>query len=195
MAAVRVLPFELHDAFTLVDVGAGYGAFAGFMLAHFPNCSAIVSDYAQPMLDLAREQLAGYGERVSFFQADFSVPGCLAPLKDKGIDLAVSSIAIHNLREPELILGAYREVCSVLRAPGYFVNEDYVLASGEDADWYYRRLAAKRDPTMGERANRLPNFPGRAPDQLRWLREAGFDWADIPWRQGWLTLLLGVKSA
>src|SRR5438067_10610797 len=37
-----------------------------------------VSDYAEPMLQLAREQLAAYGDRVSVFQADLTVPGCLA---------------------------------------------------------------------------------------------------------------------
>jgi tRNA (cmo5U34)-methyltransferase len=195
MAAVRVLPFELQDAFTLLDVGAGYGAFAEFLLGHFPNCKAIVSDYAQAMLDLAREQLAGYGQRVSFFQADLTVPGCLAPLKDVGINLAVSSIAIHNLRQPELIEGAYREVCSVLQKPGYFINEDYVLSESEAADWYYRNLEVQRDPSKADRAGRLPNFPGRAGDQLRWLRAAGFDWADIPWRHGALTLLFGAKTA
>jgi ubiquinone/menaquinone biosynthesis C-methylase UbiE len=194
MAAVRILPFELHDEFTLVDVGAGYGAFAEFLLAHFPNSKAIVSDYAEPMLDMAGEQLAGYGDRVSFFQADLTVPGCLAPLKGAGISLAVSSIAIHNLRQPELIRGAYAEVCSVLQTPGYFINEDYVLADSEAADWYYRKLEVRREPTKADRAGRLPNFPGRASDQLRWLREAGFDWADVPWRQGALTLLFGVKT-
>ena len=195
MAAARVLPYEVQDSFTLLDVGAGYGAFAEFLLRHFPNSKAIVSDYARSMLDLAREQLAEYGERVTFFQADLTVPGCLAPLNDAGINVAVSSIAIHNLRQPELIEGAYREVCSVLRKPGYFINEDYVLADSEADDWYYRKLEVQHDPGKADRAGRLPNFPGRADDQLRWLCIAGFDWADIPWRQGALTLLFGAKTA
>lgn len=195
MAAVRVLPYDLQDAFTVLDIGAGYGAFAEFLLSQFPNCRAIVSDYAQPMLDLAREQLARYGDRASFFQADLTQSGCLAPLEEAGVDVAVSSIAIHNLRQPELIQGAYREVCSVLRTPGYFINEDYVLASCEPADWYYRKLEVQHDPSKAERAGRLPNFPGRAGDQLRWLCEAGFSWADIPWRQGALTLLFAAKAA
>ncbi|HLY66745.1 MAG TPA: class I SAM-dependent methyltransferase [Chloroflexota bacterium] len=194
-AAIRLLPFAPDDHFVLMDVGAGYGAFAAFVLERFPKAEAILVDYAQPMLDLAREQQQAFAGRMLFERVDLSEPHCLQSFRDAGVNVAVSAIAIHNLREPRTIQRVYGEVAGVLSAPGYFINLDYVLASSPEADLYYRQMEARADPSKADRVGRRPNFPGTASEQLAWLSAAGFNWTDIPWKQGSLALLLAVKGS
>jgi tRNA (cmo5U34)-methyltransferase len=192
-AAARLLPFAADEPFTLMDLGAGYGAFAAFILDRFPRSRAILVDYAQPMLDMALEQQATFADRISCERVDLSETDSLARFKDAGVSVAISAIAIHNLREPALIRGVYDQVASILPAGGYFLNLDYVLAEDLEADLHYRRLQAQTDPTKADRVNRRPNFPGTMADQLSWLREAGFAWADVPWKQSSLALLFAGR--
>lgn len=193
-AATRLLPYAPDEPFLLMDIGAGYGAFAAFVLERYPRARAILVDYSPAMLDLAQEQQRSYGDRISFEEVDLAAPGCLERFQAAGVNVAVSAIAIHNLREPRLIQAVYSQVAGMLAPGGCFVNLDYVLAAAPRADLYYRRLEAQADPSRADRANRLPNFPGTAREQLEWLTAAGFDWADIPWKQAGLALLFAMKG-
>jgi tRNA (cmo5U34)-methyltransferase len=193
-AAARLLPFGTDDPFLLMDLGAGYGAFAAFVLARFPRARAILADYSRAMLDMAQEQQREFGDRISCEEVDLAAPGCLKRFRDAGVNVAVSAIAIHNLREPRLIQAVYSEVAGMLTPGGCFVNLDYVLAATPPADLYYRQLEAKADPSRADRVGRTPNFPGTAREQLEWLTGAGFDWADVPWKQASLALLLAKKG-
>ncbi|HLG69418.1 MAG TPA: class I SAM-dependent methyltransferase [Chloroflexota bacterium] len=194
-AAVKLLPFQQDEHFVLMDIGAGFGAFAAYILERYPKAEAILVDYSQAMLDLAKEQQQAYAGRLIYEQIDLSSPHCLEPLQSAGASLAVSAIAIHNLRDPQLIQGVYAQVAACLQTPGYFINLDYVLANQREADLYYRKLEAMADPSKADRVGRVPNFPGTARDQLQWLAASGFDWADIPWKQGPLSLLFAVKGS
>jgi ubiquinone/menaquinone biosynthesis C-methylase UbiE len=66
-----------------------------------------LQDYSEPMLDEARRRLSRYADRIGFVLADLREPswtkrvGC-------PFDLAVSAIAIHNLRDPALIAACDR---------------------------------------------------------------------------------------
>jgi tRNA (cmo5U34)-methyltransferase len=193
-AAARLLPYAPDEPFLLMDIGAGYGAFAAFVLERFPRARAILADYSRAMLDLAQEQQRSYADRVSYEEVDFSALGCLERFRDAGVNVAVSAIAIHNLREPRLIQAVYSQVAGMLAPGGCFVNLDYVLAAAPSADLYYRQLEAGADSSRADRANRLPNFPGTAREQLEWLAAAGFGWADVPWKQASLALLFAKKG-
>ncbi len=194
-AAVSLLPFAPDEPFLLMDVGSGYGAFAAFVLERFPKARAILADYSQPMLDMAPQQHPAVADRMECELVDLSGPNCLQRFRGRGVNVAVSAIAIHNLRQPDLIKGVYSEVAAMLTSPGYFINLDYVLAYRKEAHFFYQRMEARADPSRADRIGRVPNFPGTARDQLEWLTGAGFDWADIPWKQVSLSLLFAAKGA
>jgi ubiquinone/menaquinone biosynthesis C-methylase UbiE len=113
-----------HDAaLEVLDVGAGYGVVSEEVLQAFPAARITLQDYSQPMLDRARQRLADHSERLRYVMCDLTDPSW--PLQVGGpFDLAVSAIAIHNLRDPAKIYACYRAIRDLLKPGGYFLNCD-----------------------------------------------------------------------
>jgi hypothetical protein len=75
------------------------------------------------MLDRARQRLAGHSDRLRYVLCDLTDPSW--PQQVGGaFDLAVSAIALHNLRDPEKIFACYRAVHTLLKPRGCFLNCD-----------------------------------------------------------------------
>lgn len=107
----------------VLDVGAGYGVVSEEVLKAFPAARITLQDYSQPMLDRARQRLAYHSDCLRYVLCDLTDP--LWPQQVGGpFDLAVSAIAIHNLREPEKIYACYRGIQGLLRSGGYFLDCD-----------------------------------------------------------------------
>jgi ubiquinone/menaquinone biosynthesis C-methylase UbiE len=82
-----------------------------------------LQDYSQPMLAEARRRLRSHADRVGFVLADLTDPGL--PSRVGGpFELAVSAIAIHNLRDPALIAESYRGIYRVLAPGAVFLDYD-----------------------------------------------------------------------
>jgi ubiquinone/menaquinone biosynthesis C-methylase UbiE len=116
-------PFPREAALEVLDVGAGYGVVSEEVLQTFPAARITLQDYSRPMLDRARQRLADYSERLHYVMCDLTDPSW--PQQVGGpFDLAVSAIAIHNLRDPEKIYACYRAIHGLLKPGGYFLNCD-----------------------------------------------------------------------
>src|SRR6516164_7609325 len=90
-------PFPHDAALQILDVGAGYGVVSEEALQAFPAARITLQDYSRPMLDRARQRLADYSERLRYVMCDLTDPSW--PQQVGGpFDIAVSAIAIHNLR-------------------------------------------------------------------------------------------------
>lgn len=122
------LPIERNAPIKFLDIGSGYGALTAFLLSEFPKAQAVCHDGSAEMLALAREHLASFKGRVEFVQSDLSQSGWSAKLPGR-FDAAVSSIAIHNVREHETIRAIYAETLDVLNAGGCFLNLDRMRPS------------------------------------------------------------------
>ena len=116
-------PFP-HDAeLEVLDVGAGYGAVSEEVLKAFPAARVTLQDYSRPMLDRARQRLADRSEQLSYAVCDLTDPSW--PQQVSGtFDLAVSAIALHNLRDSEKIFACYRAIHDLLEPGGCFLNCD-----------------------------------------------------------------------
>lgn len=116
-------------ALRVLDVGGGYGAVTEQVLRAFPHAQVTLQDYSQLMLDRARQQLSNYPDRVRFILCDLQESSwthrVVGPRIGESFDLVVSGIAIHNLREENLIAGCYRAIFEVLKPGGAFVNCDH----------------------------------------------------------------------
>ena len=140
-------------AAAVLDVGGGYGVVSEEVLAAFPRARVTLQDYSEPMLDEARRRLSRYVGRIGFALADLRDPSWTERVGGP-FDLAVSAIAIHNLRDPALIAACYRAVAGVLKAGGRFL----------DYDLFFDHI-------------------GGLAHHLQLMKEAGFARADCLWQE------------
>src|SRR5713226_5732950 len=98
----------------VLDVGAGYGVVSEEVLRRFPQ---------------ARRRLARHSAQLTFVMGDLSNAQWTTKVGGP-FDLAVSAIAIHNLRDHGLIAACYRAVHSVLKPAAMFLDSDLVSFSG-----------------------------------------------------------------
>jgi len=154
-------PFDRSAKIAILDLGAGYGALSQFLLGEFPNAKAVCHDGSAEMLKLGRQRMAKLKGRVKFVQCDLSQAGWSKKFKGP-LDAVVSSIAIHNVREHEIIRAIYAETFLLVKAGGCFLNLD------------------RMTPSVNE--------------QLKWLRDAGFENVQCFWDGGKRAIVGGFKK-
>ena len=116
-------PLARDAAIAVLDVGGGYGVVSEEVLGLFPRARVTLQDYSRPMLDAARQRLAQYRDRVGYAVADLRDPAWTDAVGGP-FDLAVSAIAIHNLRRLDLIARCYRGIARVLKPGALFLDDD-----------------------------------------------------------------------
>ncbi|MBM3563934.1 MAG: class I SAM-dependent methyltransferase [Alphaproteobacteria bacterium] len=173
------------EEFRCVDLGVGTGLLSEMILKRFPGAQIEGVDLAPKMIDAARERLAVYGPRVRLSLADYARAPLSGPL-----DAVVSALSIHHL-DHEAKRRLFRRIHDALRPGGVFVNADQSLGATRDIeDAYQRRWEADvRRSAIAEEAfaaakkraelDRSATFA----DQIAWLEEAGFSYADIGWKR------------
>ncbi len=122
---VALAPFAKDAVMRALDVGGGYGIVADEVLKAFPTARVTLLDYSQPMLDQAKGKLAAHAGRVDYVLADLTERGWAAKAGGP-FELAVSGIALHNLRDRALIAAAYKDICGLLAPGGAFLDYDHV---------------------------------------------------------------------
>jgi tRNA (cmo5U34)-methyltransferase len=186
-ALVRESRIDVHR---IVDVGAGTGAFLRVLLEEFEDADGIWIDASDAMLERARTSLADLGRRVTFAIGDLREPEAL-PLAG---DVVVSARAIHHFR-PEAVERFYRACADALSPGGFLVNLDHFAMPG---DWEGRYRAVRPSfvgrPTGAGDSHSHDAPPQPLDDHLRWLRGAGFEEPDIPWRFFWTALVVARIS-
>lgn len=126
---LALLPFNAAMPLEVLDVGAGYGIFASEVLRAFPRARVTLQDYSWPMLAQARRRLAAFAGRTRYVQGDLTRPSWTTAAGGP-FDVAVSSLAIHNLQNPALIAACYRAIGGVLKRGGYFLDYDHFKYAG-----------------------------------------------------------------
>jgi len=184
---VSLIPHEPDAAIRVLDVGAGYGALSAWASA-----------------------------RVSFTKSDLGEASWTSAVVGP-FDAVVSAIAIHNVRYIERIRAIYTELFGLVAADGCFLNYDLIFPSGRSAAEAYRR-AQRRGGWRQSRSSAEPSAdarhqasghaphghvhgederstPGAEPatleNQLRWLREAGFQDVECFWKEGTSAIIGG----
>ena len=118
-----MIPYEKQQGFKILDLGAGYGALTKFLLERFPRASAICHDGSEEMAKLGRERMQDLTGRFAYVIADFSKHGW-SKLMPGPFEAVVSSIAIHNVGNPNIIRGIYEDAYTLVRPGGCFLNFD-----------------------------------------------------------------------
>lgn len=178
-----LLPFEGSARIRALDLGAGTGELADWILRRYPLAEVTVFDLAEKMLAAARERLAKFGGRTTYQQGDFS--------KDEfgfGYDLVLSGLSIHHLEDPAK-KDLYRRIFQALNPGGIFINRDMVRGATERLNGIYEKLWLEYVRSMGEdpiavfERYRVEDILASVEDQLEWLREAGFVDVGCHWQR------------
>jgi SAM-dependent methyltransferase len=185
------IPKQPEDEFRYLNLGAGGGHLDEVLLERFPGASATLVDTSLPMLTAAQQQLARFGDRVEYVQANLSTPDWTGAVSGP-FDIAVSTIAIHNLREPRRIRQLYTETYRLLGHGGMFLNLDYLRPARRGftalGPWVAKDADAHLNRSGGS------DMPGTLMEQLGWLAEAGFGNVEVFWREMNTALLCAVRD-
>jgi trans-aconitate 2-methyltransferase len=95
---------------TVLDAGCGTGRLTALVLERLPRGRAIALDASPAMLDVARRELARFGDRVEYLQADL---GALA--LDGVADVVFSTATFHWVKDHEAL---FRGLARALRPGG-----------------------------------------------------------------------------
>lgn len=153
--ACDLFPFEPAARIRVLDIGAGYGAFAAAVLDRFPNASAVGLDISEPMMAVGREHMARFGNRFAYHVGDMANGELPADLPGP-FDAAVASAAIlHFPRETKQRL--YAEVFRVLNPGGCFFNVDFVGPPNEEMEAWYRERREREGRRRGDQPGPPPN--------------------------------------
>jgi ubiquinone/menaquinone biosynthesis C-methylase UbiE len=106
----------------VLEIGSGSGAMAAELLQRFPDVRLTATDYDDSMVEVARDRLREFGDRVEVKQADATQ----LPFPDELFDAVVSLIMLHHVIDWEKALA---EAVRVLRPGGRLLGFD-LLASG-----------------------------------------------------------------
>jgi tRNA (cmo5U34)-methyltransferase len=157
----NTIPYDKKLPIKILDVGAGYGALTQFLLSQFPKATAICQDGSKEMAKLGDERMKHLKGRFEYVLCDFSQPGWSQKLKGP-FEAVVSSIAIHNVRGPEIMERIYKDIFPLVKSGGCFINFD-----------------RERPPLE---------------DQMKWLRNAGFQDVKRFWTGNTRALFGGFKK-
>jgi len=204
-----LFPFPTDATVTILDVGAGYGPVSKFILDQFTNATCIAQDGSEPMLQRARQIMAGYGARFQPHQSDLFDKNWL-PQQFGPFDAAVSVSCLHNLRDFKRIGEIYGDIRTHLKPGGVFLNLDLVNAPTLALQQQYARTTARRrqgaessraDVTAIRQQAHQPAahapahaFPANLDEQLAALRAAGFIDVDCFWKDLQRALFGGYVS-
>jgi len=207
-AIARCLP---PTAGRVLELGCGTGELSLKVLRQCTTAQLIAVDYSPRMLGYAQAKMeaAGYGDRVTWIEADF---GDWAEAKVElplaRLDACVSSLAIHHLNDA-MKLKLFQRIHQSLKPGGCFWNADptppesQVLASAYQAvreEW-----AARQGTTLAEvkakTGTGIPSHGHSSHDHLAtltahlgMLNTAGFEKLDVPWKYYGLAVFGGFAS-
>ena len=195
---LAALPFSRQDSFEFLDVGTGQGAVAQLVLDAFPNARAVGLDVSGPMMEIAKERMARYGDRFRYYLGDF-VDGELPADLGGPFDAVVAARAIHHL-PTEKKQRLFRNLFAKLKSGGGYFNLDTVAPNDESLRSRYRaigRALRGEEPRPEDSAPRGPSvghYYETLDEHLGLLRNAGFTSVDCFWKRLGTTVTGGYKS-
>ena len=117
----RYLKRRGSEPLTLLDVGAGTGAFLSFVQQQCPSLATIALDLSEPYLARAQRRSVRRGQQTQFLVG----PAEAIALEDASVDIVCSVYLFHEL-PPAIRAQAAREIARVLKPGGLFVLADSI---------------------------------------------------------------------
>jgi cyclopropane fatty-acyl-phospholipid synthase-like methyltransferase len=211
--AASLIPAEIDERFTAVDLASGAGLLSKTVLERYPRCHVIALDFSPRMLGETRKNLEPYGDRAEVRQFDLKESDWLHELSHP-VRAFVSSLAIHHLDGAEK-RNLFGTLVARLEPGGALLIADLVEPVNR---WARRTYAAAWDDSVREQSLRqtggstsyewfrdrgwnhyvTPDVdfdkPSRLFEQLQWLQQAGFYEVDCFWLRAGHAIYGGYKG-
>jgi ubiquinone/menaquinone biosynthesis C-methylase UbiE len=202
----RLIERHPHPIARFLDLGAGDGAMSELVLSLRPEADAVLVDFSTPMLEQAERRLAGGQAAWRIVRGDLSDPGWSSGLPAGGYGAAISAFAIHHLPSARK-RALFGELYELLEPGAMFVNMDYTLIDGLLRGLWDEQMLANAVRAERERGGSRSeeeverdlvddgddDRPDRAEDQVRWLRDAGFEQAEVHFKWAEAAVFGAVK--
>ncbi|MBP0457072.1 class I SAM-dependent methyltransferase [Streptomyces montanisoli] len=188
--AAQLVADETPQPQLIVDIASGAGKFLSVLLTAFPEARGVWMDVSDTMLQQARKDLAGFGDRVYFTVGDMRALRA-AGVPD-GADVVLSSRASHHLDRAELH-AFYAEAAGLLAPGGWLANLDHI---GPEDIWdrRYRSVRRKHWSPRKPAPAHHHNYPlTSVGDHLDGYRAAGLTDVDVAWKAFYTCLFLGRR--
>jgi len=192
-----LIPFPQDAAIRVLDIGSGHGVLAASVLDAYPNAQAIGLDLSEAMMEEGRKRMARFGDRFRYHVGEFS-DGTLPKDLEGAFDVVMSSRAIHHITA-EAKQRLFAEIHGRLNQGGCFLDIDNMRPRDEVLRDRYAEI---RDPVRAaaQRERRRMGGGGRehsdpVPEQLAWLRQAGFQHVDCFWKKLDRAMIGGYKES
>ena len=178
----------------VLDLGAGTGLMTAQVAHAFPDARFELLDGSAAMLAEAQQTLAGVVSAVH-------VQDMAEALPEGPFDAVISALAIHHLEDPDK-QQLYRRIFGVLRPGGMFVNSEQVAGPTAELTQLYderwiemsRVLGASEQEIVEALERRKHDRCATVEDQLLWLRDAGFAWADCYYKEWGMAVICARKG-
>lgn len=173
----------------LLDLGCGTGLQLEHILQKNPCIQVTGVDLSADMLSKLKEKFTQY--QVQTIEGDyFKVPfgECL-------YETAISFQSLHHFTHDEK-KKLYRKLFEALREDGTYLECDYMVEDQEIEDFHFEQLRRIRE-NQGVHDNEYIHYdtPCTMKNQVRLLREAGFQEVEILWRAENTTLIRAKKTS
>jgi tRNA (cmo5U34)-methyltransferase len=173
-----LLPYPPDSHIEVLDLGIGTGNVAQQLLEKYPNAKLVGVDVSPKMLQQASLKLALFKTRIKVVQGD------LAALPQMGsFDLVYSILAIHHLSDEEKQT-LFKKIFTQLKPGGIFILIDVVKGTDERLTEIYLNSTFSFDEY---------DKPASLIEQLEWLKNAGFEKIDVPWKDYKLTCIIASR--
>jgi tRNA (cmo5U34)-methyltransferase len=184
--AVRLLPFAGEDRIRVLDLGAGTGLLAAWVVDSFPNARLRLVDISEPMLAHARERFAGLAAPPAIEVLDYAHHPLGGPY-----DAIVSALSIHHLSD-DLKRDLFARILAALAPGGVFVNAEQVRGPTAALEAAYRQAWLDDARALGATEEEIDAALTRMREdrcasvetQLQWLRDLRFEDPDCWFKEG-----------
>jgi SAM-dependent methyltransferase len=116
---------------SVLDIGSGPGSLAERVLTNCDVASYHLFDFSPRMLELSRERLESFGDKVVFHEGSFLDDGWWRTLPGS-FDAIVSLQAVHEVRDGSRIPRLYAELRQLLREGGLILIADQINAGEKE---------------------------------------------------------------
>jgi len=177
-----LIQFDRQSPLHVLDLGAGTGVLSSLILQRFASANVTVFDLAESMLETCQRNLSAFRDRVTLQQGNFASDDI-----GSGYDLILSGLAIHHLDHPGK-QKLFKRLFQAMNPGGIFLNRDIVISSTPTLTQQHHQLWCQYIESQGEDSNYwftkylAEDIPASVEDQLKWLREAGFEDVGCHWR-------------
>lgn len=184
---IRMAELLPKDVVQLLDLGCGTGLELDEIFKRFPSVNVTGVDLTKAMLDQLKRKHPDKNMTLineSYFDYDFGT--CQ-------FDAAVSFQTMHHFSHDDKIK-LYSKILTALKEGGQYIECDYMLEKQEEEDYYFsenKRL--RKEYGIKECEFYHYDTPCTISNQIDMLLKAGFQNAEMSWREGNTTIVVAQK--